>query len=56
MVYVVENGTAKMRPVKTDILTKEGVIVKSGLKEGDKIITNNLPKIRPDAKVIEMEQ
>lgn len=56
MVYVVENGTAKMRPVKTDILTKEGVIVKSGLKEGDKIITNNLPKIRPGAKVIEMEQ
>lgn len=56
MVYVVENGTAKMRPVKTDILTKEGVIVKSGLKEGEKIITNNLPKIRPDAKVIEMEQ
>lgn len=56
MVYVVENGTAKMRPVKTDILTKEGVIVKSGLKEGDKIITNNIPKIRPGAKVIEMEQ
>ena len=56
MVYVVENGTAKMRPVKTDILTKEGVIVKSGLKEGDKIITNNIPKIRPGAKVIETEQ
>lgn len=56
MVYVVENGTAKMRPIKTDILTKEGVIVKSGLKEGDKIITNNIPKIRPDTKVVEMEK
>ncbi|MDQ1326270.1 MAG: Efflux transporter periplasmic adaptor subunit [Campylobacterota bacterium] len=56
MVYVAENGAAKMRPIKTDILTKEGMVVKSGLKEGDKIITNNIPKIRPDAKVVEMEK
>jgi len=54
MVYVVENGTAKMRPIKTDILTKEGIVVKSGLKEGEKIIINNIPKVRPDAKVVEM--
>lgn len=54
MVYVVENGTAKMRPIKTDILIKEGIIVKSGLKEGEKIIINNIPKVRPDAKVVEM--
>ncbi|HEO98212.1 MAG TPA: efflux RND transporter periplasmic adaptor subunit [Epsilonproteobacteria bacterium] len=56
MVYVVEEGTAKMRPIKTDILTKEGIIVKSGLKEGEKIIINNIPKVRPNAKVVEMEK
>jgi membrane fusion protein (multidrug efflux system) len=56
MVYVIENGTAKIRPIKADILTKEGVIVKSGLKEGEKIIINNLPKVRPNAKVVEMEK
>lgn len=54
MVYVVENGTAKIRPIKTDILTKEGIIVKNGLKEGEKIIINNIPKVRPNAKVVEM--
>ena len=54
MVYVVEDGTAKIRPIKTDILTKEGIIVKSGLKEGEKIIINNIPKVRPNAKVVEM--
>lgn len=54
MVYVIEDGTAKMRPIKIDILTKEGIIVKSGLKEGEKIIINNIPKVRPNAKVVEM--
>lgn len=54
MVYVIESGTAKMRPIKADILTKEGIIVKSGLKEGEKIIINNIPKVRPDTKVVEM--
>ena len=56
MVYVAENGVAKMRPVGTDILTKNGIIVKKGLKEGDKIIINNIPKLRPDTKVVEMEK
>lgn len=56
MVYVIENGTAKMRPIQTGILTKEGIIVKSGLKQGEKIIINNLPKVRPNAKVVEMEK
>lgn len=54
MVYVVEEGIAKMRPIKIDILTKEGIIVKSGLKEGEKIIISNIPKVRPNAKVVEM--
>jgi membrane fusion protein (multidrug efflux system) len=54
MVYIVENGSAKIRPVKTGALTKEGIIVKSGLKEGEKIIINNIPKVRPNAKVVEM--
>ncbi|MFT7880005.1 MAG: efflux RND transporter periplasmic adaptor subunit [Sulfurimonas sp.] len=56
MVYVVENGTAKIRPVQIGTLTKEGIIVKSGLKEGEKIIINNIPKVRPNAKVVEMEK
>jgi len=56
MVYVAENGVAKMRPIGIDILTKGGIIVKKGLNEGDKIIINNIPKIRPDAKVVETEK
>jgi len=56
MVYVAENGVAKMRPIEIDILTKGGIIVKKGLNEGDKIIINNIPKIRPDAKVAETEK
>lgn len=54
MVYVVENGTAMIRPINIDILTKEGIIVKNGLKEGEKIIINNIPKVRPNTKVVEM--
>ncbi|MFT7824311.1 MAG: efflux RND transporter periplasmic adaptor subunit [Sulfurimonas sp.] len=54
MVYIVENGTAKMRPVNTGTLTKEGIIIKSGLKEGEKIIINNIPKVRPNTKVVVM--
>jgi membrane fusion protein (multidrug efflux system) len=56
MVYVVENGSAKIKPIQIDALTKEGIIVKSGLKKGEKVIINNIPKVRPNAKVVEMEK
>ncbi|UFH58286.1 efflux RND transporter periplasmic adaptor subunit [Sulfurovum mangrovi] len=54
MVYVVEDGTAKIRPIQIGTLTKEGIIVNGGLKEGEKIIINNIPKVRPNANVVEM--
>ncbi|MGC9351738.1 MAG: efflux RND transporter periplasmic adaptor subunit, partial [Sulfurovum sp.] len=54
MVYVVEDGSAKIRPIRIGALTKEGIIVKSGLKKGEKVIINNIPKVRPNAKVVEM--
>jgi membrane fusion protein (multidrug efflux system) len=51
-VYVIdENMTAKVRPVEIGVLIKEGVIIKSGLKVGDKVVVSNLAKLRPDTKV-----
>ncbi|MGM0534297.1 MAG: efflux RND transporter periplasmic adaptor subunit [Campylobacterota bacterium] len=50
-VYVVKEGTAQMVPVQTGILTDAGLVVKSGVKPGDKVILTNLAKLRPKSKV-----
>ncbi|ADG94672.1 efflux transporter, RND family, MFP subunit [Arcobacter nitrofigilis DSM 7299] len=50
-VYVIENGVATIRPIKIGNLTSSGVLVKSGLKAGDKIIISNIAKVRPNAPV-----
>lgn len=52
IVYVVdENNIAKVRPVVTGDLVKEGMVIKEGLKANDKIVVSNLAKLRPDTKV-----
>lgn len=51
-VYVVDsNSIAKVTPVEIGALVKEGLIIKSGLKVGDKVAISNLAKLRPDTKV-----
>lgn len=49
--YVVEDNIAKLKPIKLGSLLQSGVVVKSGLKTGDKIIVSNIAKVRPDTKV-----
>ncbi len=52
IVYVVdENNIAKVRPVVVGDLVKEGMVIKSGLKANEQIVTSNLAKLRPDTKV-----
>jgi membrane fusion protein, multidrug efflux system len=55
-VYVVEDGIAKIKPLEIGNLTQNGVIVKSGLKSGDKIIISNIAKVRPNSGVQIIEE
>ncbi len=50
-VYVIEDSTAKLKPVKTGILIKEGITIESGLNENEQIIISNLAKLKPDTKI-----
>lgn len=52
MVYVIdENNLAKVRPIQVGSLIEQGVVIKGGLKQGEKIITSNLAKVRPETKI-----
>ncbi|QKF77030.1 efflux RND transporter periplasmic adaptor subunit [Arcobacter defluvii] len=52
IVYVIdENNIAKVRPVTTGDLVKNGMVIKDGLKPNEQIVTSNLAKLRPDTKV-----
>lgn len=51
IVYVVEEGIAKPRPVVLDILTADGMVLKRGLNDGDMVVVNNIAKVRPNSKV-----
>ena len=51
VIVVGEDNIAKPTPVVVGDLIKEGVVVKSGLKGGEKIIISNIAKIRPNTKV-----
>lgn len=52
IVFVVdENNIAKVRPVVTGDLVKDGMVIKSGLKPNEQIVTSNFAKLRPDTKV-----
>jgi len=50
-VYAIVDSTAKLKPVKTGILTKEGITIESGLNENDQIIVSNIAKVKPDSKI-----
>lgn len=53
VVYVIDDkSTAQIRPVQlTGESSTNGVIIKGGLKSGDKIVLSNIAKIRPGSKV-----
>jgi membrane fusion protein (multidrug efflux system) len=51
LVYVVKDGVATMRPVEILDVAKGMAIVGSGLNKGEKIISSNMAKVRPNAKV-----
>lgn len=50
-VFVVRDGKATPQPVKVASSDREFFILESGLKDGDMVILNNLPKLRPGAPV-----
>lgn len=51
-VMVAVDGVVQMRPVELGILVKDGIVITSGLQQGDKVIVSNIAKLRPDAKVM----
>jgi membrane fusion protein (multidrug efflux system) len=51
LVYLIKDGVATMTPVKIVDVDKGIAIIKSGLKTGDKIVSSNIAKIRPNSKV-----
>lgn len=55
-VYVITDGAATYREVKLGSTVNGERVVISGLKAGDKVIIDNLMKIRPGAKVQGMSQ
>lgn len=54
-VYVLKSGIAKLVEVETGKRTEESVQITSGLNSGDTILTTNILRLRPDAKVIIQE-
>ena len=50
-VYAIDNSVAKLKPVETGILVKNGIVIKSGLNENDQVVTSNIMKLKPDTKV-----
>ena len=50
-VYIIEDSIAKLKPVKTGILVKEGIAIEGGLNENDQIIISNIAKLKPDTKI-----
>ena len=50
-VYVIDNSVAKLKPVETGILVKNGIVIKSGLSENDQVVTSNIMKLKPDTKI-----
>jgi membrane fusion protein (multidrug efflux system) len=51
-VYVVDaNDVAQARPVQLDREVEKGWIVKSGLKAGERVVTEGVIRVRPGVKV-----
>ena len=53
-VYTLVNSEVVKTPIEVVYQTNDYAVVSRGLKNGDKIITNNFKKIRPGAKVNEV--
>lgn len=51
-VYILRNGLAKLSDVQTGLRTESSVQITGGLSPGDTILTTNLLRLRPDAKII----
>ncbi|MEO6694590.1 MAG: efflux RND transporter periplasmic adaptor subunit [Ignavibacteria bacterium] len=51
-VYVLKNGLAKLSDVQTGLRTESSVQITSGLNAGDTILTTNILRLRPDAKIV----
>ena len=51
-VFVDEGGKAALRPVETGEWSGANWIIRSGLKPGDRVIVDNLLKLRPGAPVV----
>ncbi|EQM71583.1 hypothetical protein L682_30365 [Aquipseudomonas alcaligenes OT 69] len=55
-VYVVDkDGVARMREVKTGDTSEGRWVIESGIAEGDRVIVEGLPKVRPDSPVKAVE-
>jgi len=50
-VFVYRNGVAKSINVETGLRTEEFIQITSGLNSGDTVITTNMLRLKPDAKV-----
>ena len=50
-VYVIEDSIAKLKPVKTGILIKEGITIEDGLNGNEQIVISNMAKLKPDTKI-----
>ena len=50
-VYVIEDSIAKLKPVQTGILLKDGISITSGLKVNDQVVVSNIAKLKPDTKI-----
>lgn len=50
-VFVVANGVAEPREVKTDVRTATGIQITDGLKPGDSVIVSGIIQLRPKASL-----
>lgn len=49
--FIYSNGTAKSKDVELGLRTEKSVQITSGINPGDTVITTNVLRLRPDAKV-----
>ncbi len=50
-VFIVENGKAKEVIIETSVRTEKNILVLSGLKKGDTLITTGIMALKPDTSV-----
>jgi membrane fusion protein (multidrug efflux system) len=50
-VYVVSDGRAELREVEVGLRTRDSVEILRGIRAGDQVVTSNLLRVRPGARV-----